>query len=160
MIFIFTYLKILIKNIHYSKILRKIYKNEDMLQKLSFVLGTKFRIDKICRVYGVINPAIRDGKYNEDQIMEFGNMGLNNIEYTNQWIIQRLNILKNFIFANNLFELLESKIEKLDNSGNYLFIIQPLTLGYLINNLKKFSIRLIFLVIFSILLYIIIIKFI
>ena len=54
----------------------------------------------------------------------------------------KLNLIANFISANNLFELLTYKIEKLDEYGNYLFIIEPITLNDCIKYTKLFGILL------------------
>ena len=49
--------------------------------------------------------------------------------------MDRLNIASRFIQANNLFDLLTYKIEKIDEYDNYLFIIQPITW----DDCKKYS---------------------
>ena len=47
----------------------------------------------------------------------------------------KLNVAKNFIMANNLFDLLTYEIKRLDNYDNYLFIIKPITF----NEFKKWT---------------------
>ena len=39
----------------------------------------------------------------------------------------KLNAIREFVIANNLFDLLTYRIEKLDDYDNYLFVIEPIT---------------------------------
>ena len=39
----------------------------------------------------------------------------------------KLNLIRDFIMANNLFDLLTYEIKKLDDYDNYLFVIKPIT---------------------------------
>jgi hypothetical protein len=39
----------------------------------------------------------------------------------------KLNLIKDFVIANNLFDILTYRIEKIDDYDNYLFIIEPIT---------------------------------
>ena len=39
----------------------------------------------------------------------------------------KLNLVKDFIMANNLFDLLTYEIKRIDDYDNYLFIIKPIT---------------------------------
>lgn len=123
----------------YSKILNKIYKEENLIDNLSKLFGCTFRMDWIGRLYTVINPNLMDIK---DQIYEYNDKGFDNTEFIEREIMTKLNLIANFISANNLFELLTYKIEKLDEYGNYLFIIEPITLNDCIKYTKLFGILL------------------
>lgn len=115
-------------NIKYTRILKKIYKEEDLLKKFSQLFNTEFRIDWVGRIYTVINPNIINSESEVNtQIYEYGENGLSNSMYIEHWIMTRLNLVKNFIMANNLFDLLTYRIEKLDEYENYLFVIEPIT---------------------------------
>jgi hypothetical protein len=108
--------------------LKKIYKEEDLLKKFSQLFNTEFRIDWVGRIYTVINPNIINSESEVNtQIYEYGENGLSNSMYIEHWIMTRLNLVKNFIMANNLFDLLTYRIEKLDEYENYLFVIEPIT---------------------------------
>lgn len=152
------YLRTFFEYKKYSKMLDRIYQDEDVIRKMSFLVGAQFRKDDIGRLYAVINPAIRDGKYNEEQALEWKEDGLNNEEYIKGWVIKYLSMIQNFIQINNLFELLTYRIEKLDEYGNYLFVIQPICLDYLLKNLKKavFFYGITILIVIFIILYIVI----
>jgi hypothetical protein len=60
----------------------------------------------------------------------------------------KLNAVRNFIMANNLFDLLTYEIKKIDEFDNYLFVIKPITF----DDCKKWT--KIFAILYSILLVI------
>jgi hypothetical protein len=138
---IYNFIKSYFLHRKYNKILKKVYKDENLINNLSSLFNTKFRVDWVGRIYTVINPNIVDGKYDPNaQVFEYGNNGLNNDEYVKRQIMQKLIIAEQFITTNNLFDMLTYDIKKLDDNGNFLFIIQPITLEDCLNNLKKLSI--------------------
>lgn len=152
---LYNFIKYLILNIRYTKLLKKVYKNENLIENLSKLFGVEFKIDWIGRIYGVINPNIVNGVYDPNvQIFEYGEGELSNTMYIEKWIMERLTIAANFVQANNLFDLLTYKIKKIDNYDNYLFIIQPITLQDCIHYTKRFgliySVVVIFLILFLI----------
>ena len=98
---------------------------------------------KIGRLYVVINPNIKNGKFEtNDQIFEYNDVGLDNSTYVEKWIMQRLNVAKSFIQANNLFDLLTYEIKKIDDYDNFLFIMMPITLPDVLKYMKKIFISL------------------
>lgn len=126
---LYNFIKYLYKNIKYSKILNKVYKDEKLLENLSALFNARFKKDKLGRIYAVLNPNIYNKEYNDStQIFEYNDRGLDNTIYIEKWIMGRLNIARDFIQTNNLFDLLTYKIEKIDDYDNYLFIMQPITL--------------------------------
>lgn len=124
----YKFIKNLLLNIKYVKLLRKIYRDENLLHKFSELFGTEFRMDWVGRIYTVINPNIVDDKLDVNtQIFEYGENGLSNEPYIEKYIMTKLNLVKDFIMANNLFDLLAYEIKKLDDYDNYLFVIKPIT---------------------------------
>ena len=124
----YIFIKNLLLNIKYTKILRKIYKAEGLLEKFSQLFGVEFKMDWVGRVYTVINPNIIDDKFDiNTQIFEYNDNGLTNEPYVEKYIMTKLNIVSDFIMANNLFDLLTYEIKKLDDYDNYLFVIKPIT---------------------------------
>lgn len=115
-------------NIKYTKLLRKIYRDEKLIERFSQLFGVEFRIDWVGRIYTVINPNIINNKLDVNtQIFEYGENGLTNEPYIEKWIMTKLNIVKDFIMANNLFDLLTYELKRLDEYDNYLFVIKPIT---------------------------------
>lgn len=124
----YTFIKNLILNIKYTKLLIKIYRNEQLLNKFSQLFGTEFRMDWVGRIYTVINPNIINEQFDVNtQIFEYDNNGLTNKPYIEKWIMTKFNLVKDFIMANNLFDLLTYELKKIDEYDNYLFIIKPIT---------------------------------
>lgn len=125
-------------HIKYSKILNSVYKNENLLDNLSALFKVRFRKDWVGRVYAVFNPHIQEGIFNpNNQIYEYTEQGLVNDAYVEAYILNQLNIAKQFIRANNLFDLLTYRLEKIDENDNYLFIMEPITW----DDCKKYSKR-------------------
>ena len=124
----YKFIKNLVLNIKYTKLLRKIYKDENLLDKFSKLFGVEFRIDWVGRIYTVMNPNIINDKLDiNTQIFEYGDNGLTNEPYIEKYIMTKFNLVKDFIMANNLFDLLTYEIKRIDEYDNYLFVIKPIT---------------------------------
>ena len=124
----YNFIKNLVLNIKYTRLLRKIYKDEFLLQRFSELFGTEFRLDWVGRMYTVINPNIINDKLDiNTQIFEYGTNGLTNEPYIEKYIMTKFNLVKDFIMANNLFDLLTYEIKRIDEYDNYLFVIKPIT---------------------------------
>lgn len=125
---IYKFIKNLILNIKYTRLLKRIYKDENLLDNFSKLFGTEFRLDWVGRMYTVINPNIINDELDVNtQIFEYEQNGLTNKPYIEKWIMTKFNLAEKFIMANNLFELLTYEIVKLDEYDNYLFIVKPIT---------------------------------
>ena len=132
----YSFIKYLLLHIKYCKILNNVYKNENLLDNLSALFKVRFKKDWVGRVYAVFNPHIQEGIFNpNNQIYEYTEQGLVNDAYVEAYILNQLNIAKRFIQANNLFDLLTYRLEKLDENDNYLFIMEPITW----DDCKKYS---------------------
>jgi hypothetical protein len=124
----YKFIKNLILNIKYTKLLKQIYKDENLLEKFSQLFSTEFRLDWVGRIYTVINPNILKDKFDVNtQIFEYGENGFTNEPYIEKYIMTKFNLVKDFIMANNLFDLLTYEIKRLDEYDNYLFVIKPIT---------------------------------
>lgn len=138
---LFKFLKYFILNFKYTRILKNVYKDENLLLKFSQLFGTEFRMDWVGRIYTVINPNVIKEQFDTNtQIFEYGENGFSNTVYIEHWIMTKLNAAQNFIMANNLFDLLTYEIKRLDNYDNYLFIIKPITFDDCIKWTKTFAI--------------------
>ena len=154
---IYNFFKHLFLNIKYTRLIKKAYKNENLLTGLSKMFNTNFKIDWIGRAYAILNPNLdKDGNYSPNtQIFEYGENGLNNEAMVEKWVIERMTIISEFININNLFELLTYSIKKIDDFDNYLFILEPITLSDCMKWSKRFAILMSILVIIGITLLII-----
>lgn len=150
---LFNFLKYLFLNIKYTKLLKSIYKDENLIEKFSQLFGVEFRIDWIGRVYAVLNPNIINDKLDVNtQIFEYTENGLSNSVYLERWIMTKFNLVKDFIMANNLFDLLTYEIKRLDEYDNYLFVIKPITLSDCAKWTKIFTITYALLIIIGVVL--------
>lgn len=123
---IYNFIKFLAMYLKYNRLLNTIYKEENILEGLSKLLGTEIKKDWIGRLYAVINPYIKDGKYDPTALVtEFGN-DEPSIIVVEKYIMERLAAAQSFIRTNNLFDILTYKIEKLDDYDNYLFMMYPI----------------------------------
>lgn len=124
----YSFIKKLVLNIKYTRLLKKIYKDENLLYRFSQLFGTEFRIDWVGRIYTIINPNIINDKLDVNtQIFEYGENGFTNDPYIEKYIMTKFNLVKDFIMANNLFDLLTYEIKRIDEYDNYLFVIKPIT---------------------------------
>lgn len=140
---IYNFFKSLYQHIKYTKLLNSIYKKENLLDNLSKLFGHKFKKDWVGRIYTIINPYIINGKFdNESHIFEQDENGLNNREYIEQYILEKLIIVNKFITVNNLFDLLMYEIKKVDDYGNYLFVMRPITYDDFMKYTRRFFILL------------------
>lgn len=120
----------------YQKILNEAYEREELIAKLSTIFGVQFRKDWMGRLYAVVNPAIKDGKFDTSQVFEYTQEGYDTTEHARQWMLERTIAMEGFIQTNNLFDALLFDIKKLDDSGNYLFILSPTTFPEVADNIK------------------------
>lgn len=135
----YLFIKYFILNWKYTKLLNKVYENENLLNNLSNLFKVEFRKDWIGRIYAIFNPHVQKGIFDPNtQIYEYNDEGLTNKPYVEAYILNQLNIASQFIQTNNLFDLLTYKIKKIDKYDNYLFIMQPITLDDCLKYTKYF----------------------
>lgn len=144
---LFKLIKYLFLSIHYQRILNKIYTDDQTISKISYMLGAQVMKDNIGRLYTVINPEIRDGKFHPNQAYEFNEEGnpVVSKEEVERWIMQRMNMVQEFITANNLFDMLTYEIKPLENN-NFLLILTTLPLKELLKHIKGAIIELLILI--------------
>ena len=140
--FLWKFVRNLYQHLKYNRIIRNVYEDEQVILKISTLLGVQFKRDWVNRLYAVINPQIKDGKYDPEQIVEFDFDGNpDNTEWVTKWIAERYQILQSFIASKNLFEILLYDIKPLENL-NYLVTFTPITLPILLKSIKPAMIEL------------------
>ena len=127
---IYNFFKNLFLNIIYTRLIKKAYRGENLLQNLSSLFKTNFKLDWIGRAYAILNPNLdENGNYSPNsQIFEYNENGLDSSKMMERWVFDRLVVVSDFIKTNNLFDLLTYSINKVDEYDNYLFILEPITL--------------------------------
>ena len=103
-----------------KRLLNKIYDNEKIEENLSRTFGVECKRDWVGRLYMVVNPILQniesDGNtlvYNRDDKMM--------IEV---WVMHNLELIRNFVVNNSMFDLLTYSIEKIDDDENYLIVFK------------------------------------
>ena len=118
-----------IKN--YFKTLRLLRReNDTLLKSLSVSFGHRFRIDKIGRIYTVINPMVHNLDTGGNTLIYDGN----NEPMIKEYLIKCMLLLKTFIGNNNFFDILTYDIKQLDDDQNYLVVLKPIFLAILITS--------------------------
>lgn len=115
-------------------VIKRAIKDENLLEKLTQTFGYKFRVDKIGRIYTVINPIIQNIGDNGNSIIYDGN----NEPMIREYLIKNMMILKSFIGDNDFFDILTYDIKKIDVDQNYLVILKPIFLDDTIKYFKSF----------------------
>lgn len=122
-----------IKN--YFKTLRLLKRESDtLLKSLSVSFGHRFRMDKIGRIYTVINPMVQNIDTGGNTLIYDGN----NEPMIKEYLIKCMLLLKSFIGNNNFFDILTYDIKQLDDDQNYLVILKPIFLDDTIKYFKSF----------------------
>lgn len=135
--YIIKFIRSWLKNRKLSKLINNTIEQEKLVQKISTILETQFSKTKNGRIYAVLNPYIKNGRYSPEQVLEIKESGgYDNTQWIKHWTLARLTLISNFINTENLFELLTYNIEDLGES-NYLFVIEPVTYKQMIKNATK-----------------------
>lgn len=135
---LYNFIKYLVLSIRYNNLLNRIYREERLLEGLTLMFGSEVKQDWIGRIYVVINPHIKNGKWDpESMVQELGNDEVSRAVAMNM-IMGTLTTVQQFIKANNLFDLLTYEIRQISNNDDYLLIMEPITYPDLKNYGKKF----------------------
>lgn len=135
---LYNFIKCLVLSIRYNNLLNRIYREERLLEGLTLMFGSEVKQDWIGRIYVVINPHIKNGKWDpESMVQELGNDDVSRAVAMNM-IMGTLTTVQQFIKANNLFDLLTYEIRQISNNDDYLLIMEPITYPDLKNYGKKF----------------------
>lgn len=135
---LYNFIKCLVLSIRYNNLLNRIYREERLLEGLTLMFGSEVKQDWIGRIYVVINPHIKNGKWDpESMVQELGNDEVSRAVAMNM-IMGTLTTVQQFIKANNLFDLLTYEIRQISNNDDYLLIMEPITYPDLKNYGKKF----------------------
>ena len=103
-----------------KRLLNRIYDTEKIEENRSRTFGVECRRDWVGRLYMVVNPIlqnIEDGGntvvYDKDDKM-----------MVEVWVMKNLELIRNFVINNSMFDLLTYSIEKLDDDENYLIVFK------------------------------------
>lgn len=103
-----------------QRVLRKIYASEKIPENLSHLFGVDCKVDWVGRLYMVVNPLIQNVNTGGNSII----MDHNDKMMIEEWVMKNLELIKNFVVNNQLFDLLTYSITKIDDDENYLVVFK------------------------------------
>lgn len=121
------FIKDIIDYIRINRLIKKILKEENLLNNLSSVFSTdsykvSFRQDWVGRIYSVVNPVVQSP---QDRIFEYDTQGTNIKSYINKWVIEHMIAADNFVKNHQLFDILIYDLKQLDDDYNFLITLTP-----------------------------------
>ena len=148
----------LFRYIKMNRIIKKIDENERLMVNLSELYRSEFKRDWVGRWYTVINPLVQDMSFEDGadrRIFEFTENGLSDKTYIEKWCMDRMFVASNFIKNKELLDIMTYSLEKIDQNGNYLFVIKPILFNDLKTTFKRFSIFSILVLVAAVTLYLV-----
>lgn len=112
--------RIIVNYIKINRLLRKIYKNEKIEKNLSQIFGVPCKQDWVGRLYMVVNPILQDIEEGGNKIIYDQN---NNVQIE-AWVMKNLEMIRNFVVNNSMFDLLTYSIDRIDDDENYLIVFK------------------------------------
>lgn len=110
---IYNYIKI-------QKLLNKIYDGEKIEKNLSKIFGVECKRDWVGRLYMVVNPILQDIEtggntliYDRDEKVAIEG-----------WVMKNLELIRQFVINNAMFDLLSYDIKRIDDDENYLIVFK------------------------------------
>ena len=113
-------IRIIINYIRVQKVLNKIYDSEKIEKNLSRIFGVPCKRDWVGRLYMVVNPIIQDVEDGGNTLIYDKDENL----VIEGWVMKNLELIRNFVVNNSMFDLLTYTIEKLDEDENYLIVFK------------------------------------
>lgn len=110
---IYNYVKI-------QRLLNKIYEHEKIEENLSRTFGVECKKDWVGRLYMVINPILQNIQAGGNDLT----FNMYNNAVVEAWVMKNLELIRNFVVNNSLFDLLSYSIDKIDDDENYLVVFK------------------------------------
>ena len=133
--------KKLISDTFYSPAFKKVIDN---------YLKTDLKKDWIGRLYGVVNPNIKDGRYDfNNVIIEIDGDNTNNNEYVKQWVYKQMNLIGALFKIEKLYDYINIDFNHVgpENLDNYLVVFDIVSRKEKHESGKRFFTHLLILVI-------------
>lgn len=103
-----------------QRLLNKIIKTERLEKNLSNIFGVECKRDWVGRLYMVVNPIIQNIEDGGNTLIYDKDENL----VIEGWVMKNLELIRNFVVNNSLFDLMTYKIEKIDDDDNYLIVFK------------------------------------
>lgn len=138
--FVISFFKNAWQYFKYKKILNDIYKNENIIENLKESVDLDFRKDWMGRLYTVVNPFIKNGKYDPDAMIFDYNDGKISLDtYVEHQFVEKMNLIQSFVISKEMFDLVTYDVKKIDKFGNFLVILEPVPYQDFISDSKKMA---------------------
>lgn len=103
-----------------KKLLLKIYDGEKIEKNLSKTFGVECKRDWVGRLYMVVNPILQNIETGGNTLV----FDRNDNVMIEEWVMKNLELIRNFVVNNSMFDLLTYSIEKIDDDNNYLIVFK------------------------------------
>lgn len=103
-----------------KKELKTIYRNENIEKNLSQIFGVECHQDGVGRLYMVVNPILQNIESDGNTII----FDHNNTQMIEAWVMKNLELSRNFIVENQMFDLLTYNITRIDDDDNFLVVFK------------------------------------
>ena len=113
-------IRTIVNYIRIQRILKQIYKTEHIEQNLSQLFGVPCKQDWVGRLYMIINPILQNIESNGNALT----LDRNNKVLIEEWVMKNLELIRNFVVNNSMFDLLTYSIERIDDDENYLVVFK------------------------------------
>ena len=113
-------LKTIINYIRVQRVLKQIYQAEHVEDNLSRLFGVPCKQDWVGRLYMVINPLLQNIESNGNTLT----LDRDNNVMIEAWVMKNLDLIRNFVVNNSMFDLLTYSIERIDDDENYLVVFK------------------------------------
>ncbi len=103
-----------------KKALKAIYHNENIEKNLSQIFGVECHQDRVGRLYMVVNPILQNIESDGNTII----FDHNNTQMIEAWVMKNLELSRNFVVENQMFDLLTYNITRIDDDDNFLVVFK------------------------------------
>lgn len=103
-----------------QKMLKAIYHNENLTKNLSQVFGVPCNEDWVGRLYMLVNPVLQNVESDGNTII----YDHNDNRMVEAWVMKNLELSRNFVTENQLFDIMTYSITKYDDDDNYLVVFK------------------------------------
>lgn len=103
-----------------KKVLKAIYHNENIEKNLSKIFGVQCRQDRVGRLYMVVNPILQNIESDGNTII----YDHNDSQMIEAWVMKNLELSRNFVVENQMFDLLTYTITRIDDDDNFLVVFK------------------------------------
>lgn len=119
--------------IRIQRVLNKIYVGENLIKNLSGLFGVECRKDWVGRLYMVVNPILQNIESDGNTLI----YDQDDTQMVEAWVMKNLELSRNFVLSNQLFDMLTYTIERLDDDDNYLVVFKNIAFDDFIKTCKR-----------------------